>query len=132
MIPLLLINLSSISQESYLKTDSICFSIPEAREIVRWNEERKSMKDINAVQYNKIKILEVRNNSIDTVYREAVIIRDTLIKEVEVYHEKYKALIKANQGLHNQNVHYKQKIKKKNTKILSFSLFSFLLGVLLQ
>ena len=133
-ILLVLISLNLISQESFSKInrDSVCFTVNEAREIVRWNEERKHIKDVSSKQYNKIKILERQIQIKDTIYVESEIIRDTLIKEVEVYHEKYKSLIIANQALHREKLHYRNKFKIQRKRFyVAFSSSLALLALLI-
>lgn len=122
MILLVLISLSSTSQTNYLRTDSVCFSLSEAKEIVRWNEERKHIKDVSSVQHNKIQVLERQVLIKDTIYKESEIIRDTLVREVKVYHNKYRDLIAVNGDLFLEKEKLNTRLKKNRR--LTFYAFS--------
>ncbi len=127
-------SLKTISQENYLRTDSVCFTINQAKELVRWNEERKNLKDIASSQYNKIEILEKQIEIKDTIIVKGETIRDTIYHAYEAQYVDYKELIKVNADLHLQKEKYKNKFKThRRLSFFSSSAFlAFLLTLILS
>lgn len=102
----------------------ICFTLPECKELIRWNEESKNMKSIAAWQYKKIQLLEEKVVNLEAQKSLVVTVRDTLIKEVETADKIHAIVRDENEILRDTAVELGWKIRSRNRIILGLGILN--------